>query len=98
MKIIERIPAHYETQQVVQDLGRVYRWYPEQVVLECSGCGTRKTYERSELIAALVNCAECGAGCSARAREDLVIEQLAEEERIHPWRYWRSKEDAGIPI
>jgi hypothetical protein len=97
VKIIERIPAHYETQQVAQDLGRVYRWCPEQVMLECSGCGVRKTFERSMLIASLVKC-DCGASCSARAREELVIEQLAEEKLIHPWRYWRSKEDAGIPI
>ena len=98
MKIIERIPAHYETQQVVQDLGRVYRWCPEQVVLECSACGTKKSFERSKLIASLVKCEECGARCSASAREELVIEQLAEEELIHPWRYWHSNENAGIPI
>ena len=53
MKIIERIPAHYETQEV-EDLGRVYRWCPEQVVLQCGACGTRKTFERSSLIASLV--------------------------------------------
>jgi hypothetical protein len=37
VKIIERIPAHYETQEV-EDLGRVYSWCPEQVVLECGAC------------------------------------------------------------
>ena len=73
MKIIERIPAHYQTQEV-EDLGRVYSWCPEQVVLEC------------------------GARCSASVREELVVEKLAEEEYIHPWRYWHSKENAGIPI
>jgi DNA-directed RNA polymerase subunit RPC12/RpoP len=98
VKIIERIPAHYETQEVVQDLGRVYRWCPEQVVLECGACGTRKTFERSTLITTLVRCEECGSRCSARVREELVLEKLAEEEYIHPWRYWRTKENAGIPI
>jgi hypothetical protein len=96
VKIIERIPAHYETQEV-EDLGRVYRWCPEQVVLQCGGCGTRKTFERSSLIASLVKCA-CGARCSARVREELIVEKLAEEKDIHPWRYWHSKENAGIPI
>jgi PHP family Zn ribbon phosphoesterase len=98
VKIIERIPAHYETQEVVQDLGRVYKWRPEQVVLECIACGTRKTFERSTLITSLVTCEECGARCSAGVREELVLEKLAEEEYIHPWRYWRFKENAGIPI
>src|SRR5436305_1482028 len=97
VKIIERIPAHYETEEVAQDLGRVYSWCPEQVVLECGACGTRVTFSRSKLIASLVKC-ECGARCSARVREELVIEKLAEEEDIHPWRYWRSKENAGIPV
>ncbi|HZY64743.1 MAG TPA: hypothetical protein VFE21_02550 [Rubrobacteraceae bacterium] len=34
MKIVERIPAHYEVQEV-EDFGRSYRWCPEQIVLEC---------------------------------------------------------------
>jgi hypothetical protein len=96
MKIIERIPAHYQTQEV-EDLGRVYSWCPEQVVLECGACSTRETFKRSNLIASLVKC-ECGARCSASVREKLVVEKLAEEEYIHPWRYWHTKENAGIPI
>jgi hypothetical protein len=52
---------------------------------------------RSNLIASLVKC-ECGARCSASVREELIVEKWAEEEYIHPWRYWRSKENAGIPI
>ena len=96
MKIIERIPAHYQTQQV-GDLGQVYRWCPEQIVLECGACGKRETLKRSNLIASLVSC-ECGARCSASVRQELIIEKLAEDERIHPWRYWHPKDDAGIPV
>ena len=96
MRIVERIPEHYETQEV-EDFGRVYRWCPEQVVLECGACGTTSTFKRSNLIASLVTC-ECGARCSARVREGLRAEKLAEDERIHPWRYWHSKENAGIPV
>ena len=96
MKIIERIPAHYQTQQV-GDLGQVYRWCPEQVVLEGGACGTRETFKRSNLIASLVSC-ECGARCSASVRQELILEKLAEDERIHPWRYWHPKEDVGIPV
>ncbi len=95
MKLIERIPAHYDVQEV-EDLGRVYRWCPEQVVLECGACGTRMTGKRSDLITSIVTC-ECGAGNTASVREELIIEKLAEDELIHPWRYWHSKENAGIP-
>jgi len=97
VKIIERIPAHYEVEEV-EDLGRVYRWCPEQVVLECGGCSTRRTFKRSALLASVVNC-ECGERCSANVREQLIIEKLAEEdEHIHPWRYWRTESNAGIPL
>lgn len=96
MKIVERIPAHYEVQEV-EDLGRVYRWCPEQIVLECSACDTKMTFKRSNLITSIVTC-ECGARSSAGVREALIIEKLAEDERIHPWRYWHSKEDTGIPV
>lgn len=96
VKIVKRIPAHYDAQEV-EDLGRVYRWCPEQVVLECGACGMRKTFKRSKLMASLVSC-ECGARCSARVLEELLIEQLAEDERIHPWRYWHTQENAGIPV
>lgn len=97
MKIVERIPAHYEAEEV-EDIGRAYKWHPEQVVLECGGCGTRSTFKRSTLIASLVDC-ECGERCSARVREELLIEKLAaEEEYLHPWRYWHTEENTGIPV
>ena len=96
MKIVERIPAHYEAQEV-EDFGQVYRWCPEQVVLECGACGTRMTCKQSNLITSVVTC-ECGSRCTANVREELIVEKLAEDERVHPWRYWRPKEDAGIPV
>ncbi len=96
MKIIERIPARYEVQEV-EDFGRVYRWCPEQVVLECGACGTRITSRRSNLITSIVTC-KCGARGTASVWEKLLIEQLAEDERTHPWRYWHSEENAGIPV
>jgi hypothetical protein len=96
VKLVERIPAHYEAQEV-GDLGRVYRWCPEQVVLECGACGTRMTFKRSDLITSIVTC-ECGARSTASVREELLSEKLAEDERIHPWRYWHPEENAGIPV
>lgn len=96
MRIVERIPAHYEVEEV-EDLGRAYRWSPEQVVLECGVCATRKTFKRSNLITSILTC-ECGAGSTSGIREELLSEKLAEDEQLHPWRYWRSREGAGIPI
>ena len=96
MRIVERIPAHYKVQQV-EDIGWVYRWCPEEVVLECDACGTRHTFKRSRLITSVVAC-ECGARCSASVREELVIEQLAEDDRLHPWRYWQTEQNGGIPV
>lgn len=96
MKLIERIPAHYEVQEV-EELGRVYRWCPEKAVVECDACGKRATFNRSSLITSIVTC-ECGERSTAGIREELVLEQLAKDEAIHPWRYWRSEERAGIPV
>ena len=99
MRIVERIPAHYYEAQEVEDIGRVYRWCPEQVVLECGACGMRKTFKRSSLLTSIVAC-ECGARCSASVHEELIAEQprAEDERRVRPWRYWRTEESTGIPI
>lgn len=81
----------------MSDFGRSYRWCPELVVLEYGACRTRKTYRRADLISSLVTC-KCSARCSASVREELLCERLVEDERIHPWRYWRSEESNGIPV
>ena len=97
VKIVEHIPAHYEVQDV-EDIGRSYRWCPEQVVLECGACGMRRTCKRYNLISSIVSC-ECGERSTASVREEeLIGEWAAEDERIHPWRYWHSSEDSGIPF
>ena len=82
MKIVERIPEHYEVQEV-EDLGRSYRWYPEQVVLECGACATRMTHKRSKVITSIVTC-ECGARSTASVREELLVELLTQDEVAHP--------------
>jgi hypothetical protein len=97
VKIVERIPAHYEVQEV-SDFARSYRWCPEKVVLECGACRTRTTYKRVDLISSLATC-ECGARCSASVREELICESLVDDEqRIHPWRYWHSEKSNGLPL
>jgi hypothetical protein len=39
-KVIERVEAHYEVQDV--EMSTVYRWHPESVVVECY-CGKEPT-------------------------------------------------------
>ena len=98
MKIVECIPAHYEVEEV-SDLGRSYRWCPEQVVLECSECKKRTTLTQSQLIASVVTCDGCGARSTASVREELLAElRRTDDEVAHPWRYWRSRGENGIPI
>ena len=96
MRIVERIPAHYEVEEI-SDLGRSYRWCPEKVVVECGGCGKRTTLGRSQLITSIVTCG-CGVERTAGVREELLIEALTEDEVAHPWRYWQPKEESGIPV
>jgi hypothetical protein len=86
MKVIERVAEHYDTQAV--EFGRIYRWCPECVVLECSKCGKKMSLTRSELIDTSPDC-ECGRGHTARVREEAVIQLLDEdyEAHHHPWRY-----------
>ena len=98
MRIVERIPAHYEVEEV-SDLARSYRWCPEQVVVECDECAKRTTSNWSKLITSIVTCGGCGARSTAGVREELLVEVMAEDEAAHPWRYRRrSSEESGIPV
>ncbi len=53
MKLIERIEGSYEVQDA--PFGKVYKWRPGNVVVECE-CGERPT-----LTASATTCAACGA-------------------------------------
>ncbi len=98
MRIVERIPAHYEIEDVME-FGRSYRWCPEQAVLECGECKERTTLTRSQLLASVVTCGGCGARSTASVREELLAElRRTDDEVAHPWRYWRSRGEGGIPV
>ena len=96
MQVIERVAEHYDTQET--DFGRLYRWCPECVVVECK-CGRRMPLTRSDLIDAGAEC-ECGTEHTDSVREELVIQLLDEdyEAHHHPWRYWHTTKDTGIPF
>ncbi len=99
VQVIERVARHYDVEEV--EYGRVYRWCPEMVVVECE-CGKRATFKRSDLITSIVTC-ECGARYAVvdiQEEEEMVGQSLEEEddETVHPWRYWRPPKGAGIPF
>ena len=96
MKVFERIAEHYDVQEM--PFGRAYHWSPEQVVVECK-CGTKLSLKKSEVIGSEVSSCECGKDNTATIREELVIQLLDEEYEAHrhPWRFWHTTKDSGIP-
>jgi hypothetical protein len=78
-KVLERLDAHYEVQDV--PMGKVYRWCPERVIVEC-GCGEMPT-----LSASATSCTRCGKDHALLTQE--VLDSRPEEEQHieHPWRY-----------
>jgi hypothetical protein len=90
--VIERVEAYYEVRDV--ELGKVYRWHPESVVVECY-CGKEPT-----LTASKNACSECGA--DHRTIVEGVLEASPGDEVYHPWRNYYSseeeREDSGLPF
>lgn len=89
MTTIERTEGHYDVQEV--EFGRVYRWCPGCVVLECD-CGERLTLTNS-----VNTCNRCGANHATAVREKLADDRLGDE-ALRPWRYAGGHEDASIPF
>jgi hypothetical protein len=76
-KVIERVEAHYEVQDV--EMGKVYRWRPANVLVECT-CG-----EEPILSAFRTTCGECGADHVAFVGD--LLDARLEDKGDHPWRY-----------
>ena len=89
MKTIECTQGYYEAQEVA--FGRVYRWHPESVVLECD-CGERLTLTWS-----MTTCDGCDADHAAAVREELAARGVADV-TAHPWRYAGERENASLPF
>ena len=98
MRVVERVAGRYTVEEV-EDFGRVYRWSPESVVMECE-CGRRTALKRSDVIVGSRPCCGCGAVPTGAIREEVVLEVLDEsrESCLHPWRYWRTSESTGLSI
>jgi hypothetical protein len=86
---IDRTKGHYEVQEV--DFGRVYRWCPERVDVECGG-------GRSD-----VSAVSAAAGPRRGANHAATIGAVptagsSEDRAFHPWRYDTGDiEGAGLP-
>lgn len=98
MRIVKHLVGHYKDQDV--EFGKVYIWCPEGVVAECE-CGKRVTYERPDIINGSEIACECGEDHTSNIREELDVQLLDEEQedkRLHPWRYWSTSKDSGLPF
>jgi len=85
--VIERAQGRYEVRAV--EFGKVYRWCPERVVVECE-CGERPTLTQSRTVCG------CGFDHAAVVRAELEALQPGDEV-LRPWRYDGEDEDAGLP-
>jgi len=95
MRIIEHVEAHYEVQDL--EFGKVYKWHPDSVITECE-CGKRSSYSQSSLNGSVATC-ECGKDHMDSIQDEEFITPLPEEDEVvHPWRYWHTSKDTGLPF
>jgi hypothetical protein len=87
--VIERTEGRYEVQEV--EFGRVYKWLPERVVVEC-GCSRTLSLTTSG-----TTC-DCGADHAAVVRQELSAKRLGGNRPPHPWRHLHYSEGTGIPF
>jgi hypothetical protein len=92
-KVIERVQPRYEVQDV--EFGKVYKWRPEQIVLECR-CG-----HTLSLTASNTSCAECSTD-HEQAVKEVSADGHQNDQTLHPWRYYSSssegREDGSLPF
>ena len=93
-KVIECAQGRYEVQDV--ELGKVYKWRPERIVVEC-GCGERLYLNASTT----TSCKECTTDHALTVRAELADRRERDDQVLHPWRYSyysEDREDAGLPF
>ena len=90
-KVIERLDAGYEVQEV--KFGKVYKWRPERVVVECE-CGKRLSLTASTTS----SCVECGRDHGLVVKE-ASMDRHQSDQILQPWRYYSEVgEDTGLPF
>ncbi len=66
-------------------MGKVYRWCPKSVMIECEECG-----KNAILTASKSACGECGADHRATVEEEGLEARPEEEDEVErPWRSLR---------
>ncbi|MDQ3921932.1 MAG: hypothetical protein M3248_06245 [Actinomycetota bacterium] len=90
VQVIERVAGRYEVEDT--EFGRSYKWHPGNVVIRCI-CGERLT-----LSSTATACGECGADHTSIVREVMAGQRRQEDSAVHPWRYWHTSEDTGLPL
>ena len=90
-KVIERVQPRYEVQEV--EFGKVYKWHPEQIVVECQ-CG-----ERLSLTASSASCTECATDhvLAVKAFKEASTDKHQSDQTLRPWRCSEGREDGGLP-
>jgi hypothetical protein len=86
--VIERAPARYEVEEA--EYGKVYKWQPETVVVECV-CGEETTLTPSDTA-----CEECGTEHKRLVRENLPDLQPQSDERVHPRALFGGRRSAAV--
>jgi hypothetical protein len=89
VEVIEHLEGLYQVQEV--PLGRVYRWRPECIIVECD-CKAKST-----LTSYITTCSECDTDHAGAIQEWLVVRRSRDDEATHPWRYATDNEEVGIP-
>ena len=89
-KVMERLGARYEVRKV--GFGRVYKWRPESVLIECEGG------ETASLTSSEAPCPACGAKHGSLVRENSTERGLEGDQKVHPWRHTETGNDeASLP-
>jgi hypothetical protein len=89
-KVIERVQARYEVQDV--EFGKVYKWRPERIVVEC------QCRQKLSLTASASSCEECGTDHVLAVKEATKTDGHQSDYTLHPWRFVEDREDAGLPV
>src|SRR3954452_10151657 len=87
-QIIERLEGRYEAQEV--PFGVVYRWCPENLILECE-CGEIMMISTSSTLI----CSRCGVNHTANLRAEPAAERSGDKV-LHPWRYAGDRDETGL--
>lgn len=92
-KVIEHVAGRYDVCEV--ELGKVYRWRPGRVVVDCD-CGERATFTEGTVSAEAPTAAcPCGADHAPVVREELDALRPGQE-GVYPWRSSGTTE--GLPF